>query len=347
MTLTLDEIRQLPKAELHIHLDGCLRPATMVELAKKARVELPVTGVDALAKWMLVDDARDLEDYLKRFEVTIALLQTPEAIERVAYEMVEDAKADGLRYFEVRYCPTLSGRQGLSVEAVVEAQWKGLQRGEKDFGVKSRIINTALRQNSPADSLDLARRSVALKHQGVVGFDIAGGESGRYAKSHAQAFQVAREGYLGVTVHAGEAAGAGSVRQAIFDCGADRIGHGTRLFEDPALEAYVRDRRIPIEINLTSNVQTRAVAGAAAHPVKRYLERGLKVFLNSDSWLMSGTTCSEEYRRATEALGLSRAQVATMMLNSLDAAFLPHPEKMALMGQAASEFELTGFFLST
>ncbi|HEX7918858.1 MAG TPA: adenosine deaminase [Gemmatimonadales bacterium] len=347
MTLTLERLRQLPKAELHIHLDGCLRPATMIELARQAKVTLPVSGVDALAKWMLVDDARDLEDYLKRFEVTIALLQTAEAIERVAYEMVEDAKADGLRYFEVRYCPTLSGRQGLSVEAVVQAQWKGLQRGEKDFGVPSRIINTALRQNAPADSLDLARRSVALKDHGVVGFDIAGGEAGRYAKSHAEAFRVAREGYLGVTVHAGEAAGAGSVRQALFDCGADRIGHGTRLFEDPALEAYVRDRQIPIEINLTSNVQTRAVTGAGAHPVKRYLERGLKVFLNSDSWLMSGTTCSEEYRRATEALGLSQAQLATMMLNSLDAAFLPYPEKAQLKGQAASEFELTGVFLST
>ena len=345
--LTRELLVRLPKAELHVHLDSALRPETMVELARAAKFTLPTTDPDELRKFMVVRDASSLEDYLARFEYTIPLLQTPDGIERVAYEMVEDAKADGLRYFEVRYCPTLSGRQGLSVEAVVAAQWKGLQRGARDFGVKSRIINCALRQNDPAASLDLARRSVALKDQGVVGFDIAGGESGRYAKSHAEAFRVAREGYLGVTVHAGEAAGAGSVKQAIFDCGADRIGHGTRLFEDPALEAYVRDRRIPIEINLTSNVQTRAVTGAAAHPVKRYLERGLKVFLNSDSWLMSGTTCSEEYRRATEALGLSRAQVATMMLNSLDAAFLPHPEKMALMGQAASEFELTGFFLST
>ena len=343
MTLTRDELRRLPKAELHIHLDGCLRPATMVELAKEARVELPVSGTDALAKWMLVDDARDLEDYLKRFEVTIALLQTPEAIERVAYEMVEDAKADGLRYFEVRYCPTLSGRQGLSVEAVIEAQWKGLQRGEKDFGVTSRIINCALRQHDPAASLDLARRSVALKDHGVVGFDIAGGELGRYAKAHAEAFRVAREGYLGVTVHAGEAAGAGSVKQALFDCGADRIGHGTRLFEDPALEAYVRDRRIPIEINLTSNVQTRAVASAGAHPVKRYLEQGLMVFLNSDSWLMSGTSCSEEYWRAYLALDLCKRQLSVMMHNSFASAFLPYPEKTALM--AAAMTELTQFGL--
>jgi len=343
MTLTRDELRQLPKAELHIHLDGCLRPATMIELAREAKVALPTTDVDALARWMLVDDARDLEDYLKRFEVTIALLQTPEAIERVAYEMVADAKSDGLSYFEVRYCPPLSSRGGLSVEEVVRAEWRGLERGRQEFGVPSRIINCALRQNPAAASLDLARRSVALRDQGVVGFDIAGGEAGRPARDHAEAFRIAREGYLGVTVHAGEADGAGSVRQAIFECGADRLGHGTRLFEDPALEAYVRDRRIPIEINLTSNVQTHAVPNAAAHPLKRYLEQGLAVFLNSDSWLMSGTTCTEEYWRASQALGLGRREVGAMMMSSLNAAFLPYPEKQQLIGSAV--LELTQFGL--
>ena len=337
MTLTLEEIRRLPKAELHIHLDGCLRPSTMIELAREAKYALPATDPTSLAQWMLVDDAGDLEDYLRRFEVTIALLQTPESIERVAYEMVEDAKSDGLRYFEVRYCPTLSGRKGLSVEEVVAAQWRGLQRGEKDFGVPSRIINTALRQNDPAASVDLARRSVALREHGVVGFDIAGGESGRHAKSHAEAFRVAREGYLGITVHAGEAAGAGSVKQAVFDCGADRIGHGTRLFEDPALEAYVRDRQIPIEINLTSNVQTRAVSSLAAHPLRGYLDRGHLVMLNSDSWLMSGTTCSREYWLAVTELNVTNRELAGMLGASFRAAFLPYPEKQRLMESTLKE----------
>jgi adenosine deaminase len=344
MTLTREDLRRLPKAELHIHLDGCLRPATMVELARKAKYALPTTDVDALAKWMLVDDARDLEDYLKRFEVTIALLQDAESIERVAYEMVADADADGVRYFEVRYCPTLSTRNGLTVEEVVRAEWRGLQRGMREFSVEARIINTALRQESPAASLDLARRSVALRDQGVVGFDIAGGEAGRPAADHAAAFRAAREGYLGVTVHAGEAWGPDSIRQALFKCGADRLGHGTRLFEDPALEAYVRDRRIPIEINLTSNVQTRAVASATEHPLRRYLDQGLVVFLNSDSWLMSGTTCSEEYWRAREALGLSQYQIATMILNGFDAAFLPYPEKTQLLAVVSAGLESIGFY---
>ena len=337
MTLTPELIRRLPKAELHVHLDGCLRPATMIELARKAKVDLPARSEDALRRWMLVDDARDLEDYLKRFDVTIALLQDPDAIERVAYEMVEDARADGLRYLEVRYCPTLSTRQGLSVEDAVAAEWRGLQRGAQDFGVGVGIINCALRHHDPAESADLARRSVALKHQGVVGFDIAGGEAGRPARAHAEAFRIAREGLLGITVHAGEAAGPESVAQALFDCGADRIGHGTRLGEDPALEAYVRDRRIVVEINLTSNVQTRAVADLAAHPLRGYLDRGLAVMLNSDSWLMSGTTCSQEYWLAHTALGVTRLELNTMIFTSFLGSFQSWPEKQQLMQQVTAE----------
>ena len=339
MTLTPELLRRLPKAELHVHLDGCLRPATMIDLARTARVELPARDPAALAAWMLVDDARDLEDYLKRFEVTIALLQTPEAIERVAYEMVEDARADGLRYLEVRYCPTLSTRQGLSVEEVVRAEWRGLTRGARDFGVQVGIINCALRQLPPADSADLARRSVALRDHGVVGFDIAGGEAGRPARAHAEAFRIAKAGLLGITVHAGEAAGPESVAEALFDCGADRIGHGTRLVEDPALEAYVRDRRIPIEINLTSNVQTRAVPDAAAHPLRGYLDRGLAVSLNSDSWLMSGTTASQEYWRAHTALGCTRAEIDRMILDGFRGAFLPWPAKQSLLADVTSALE--------
>ena len=337
MPLTPEQLRKLPKAELHVHLDGCLRPATMIDLARAAKVDLPARDPDSLRRWMLVDDARDLEDYLRRFEVTIALLQTPEAIERVAYEMVEDAQADGLRYLEVRYCPTLSSRQGLTVEAAVQAEWRGLQRGTRDFGVKTGIINCALRQHDPAESLDLARRSVALRDHGVVGFDIAGGEAGRPAAQHAEAFRIAKAGLLGITVHAGEAAGPESVAQALFDCGADRIGHGTRLGEDPALEAYVRDRRIPIEINLTSNVQTRAVPSASAHPLRGYLARGLAVSLNSDSWLMSGTTCSHEYWLAQTELGATTQDLHKMMMNSFVGAFLPWPEKQELVKSVLPE----------
>ncbi|MFI5234283.1 MAG: adenosine deaminase [Gemmatimonadales bacterium] len=335
--LSPELLRRFPKAELHVHLDGSLRPETMIDLARTAKVELPASAPDALRRHMLVDDAASLDDYLKRFDITITLLQTPEAIERAAYEMVEDARADGLRYLEVRYCPILSTRRGLTIEQAVEAERRGLVRGERDFHVKTGIINCSLRHYDPAVSLDLARRSVALKAHGVVAFDLAGGEAGRPAGAHRAAFDAAAEGCLGITVHAGEAASAESVAQAVHQCHADRIGHGTRLFEDPVLRDYVRDRRIVIETNITSNLQTRAVTRAEDHPVRGYFAAGLAVTLCTDSWLMSGTTLSKEYWIAHRALGFGRPEIERMILHGFEGAFLPWPEKQALLAEVREE----------
>jgi adenosine deaminase len=335
--LSRELIRRLPKAELHVHLDGSLRPQTMIELARAAGVELPSADPEALRRHMLVDDARNLEDYLRRFDITIALLQDPGAIERVAYEMVEDARADGLRYLEVRYCPILSTRGGLSIEEAVAAEQRGLLRGARDFGVRTGIINCSLRHYAPDVSLDLARRSAALKGQGVVGFDLAGGEAGRPPGVHGAAFDAARAGGLGITVHAGEAAGAESIAEAVHRCHADRIGHGTRLHEDPALRDELRDRRILIETNITSNLQTHAVARAEEHPVRGYVAAGLAVTLCTDSWLMSGTSLTNEYWIAHTALGLGRAELERMILHGFDGAFLPWPEKQALLAEVREE----------
>ena len=203
--LTPELIARLPKAELHTHLDAALRPETMIELARATRFELPVWEPSALRRFMQVTDAADLEDYLRRFEYTIPLLQSAEAIERVSYEMVEDAARDNLRYLEVRYCPWLSRRQGLSMERALEAELAGLSRGERDFGVVTRVINCSLRHYDPAISLDIARLSVAYRDRGVVAFDLAGGEAGRPCEQHRAAFDLALEGRLGITVHAGEA----------------------------------------------------------------------------------------------------------------------------------------------
>ncbi|HEX6408563.1 MAG TPA: adenosine deaminase, partial [Gemmatimonadales bacterium] len=263
--LTRELIGRLPKAELHTHLDSALRPDTMVELARAAKFELPTTEPDALRRFMLVDDAGSLEDYLARFEYTIPLLQTPEGIERVSYEMVEDAARDGLRYLEVRYCPKLSTRGGLTMEQALDAELLGLARGERDFGVVTRVINCSLRHYSPEVSVAIARLSVAYRDRGVVAFDLAGGESGRPPGRHQAAFDLAQQGYLGITVHAGEAAGPESVAEAIALCHANRIGHGTRIGDSQALMEYIRDRQIPVEINITSNIQTRAVPSASAH----------------------------------------------------------------------------------
>lgn len=335
--LTRELLRRLPKAELHVHLDSALRPATMVELAREAGFALPTTDPDALRDFMLVRNAASLEDYLKRFEYTIPLLQTPEAIERVAYEMVEDAARDGLRYLEVRYCPRLSTRGGLAMEAALEAELRGLARGENDFGVVTRVINCSLRHYAPEVSVAIARLSVAYRDQGVVAFDLAGGEAGRPPGVHQAAFDIAADGNLAITIHAGEAAGAPSIAEALHHCHADRIGHGTRLYEDPGLRDYVRDHRIPIEINITSNVQTRAVRRAADHPVRGYLDAGLVVTLCTDGWLMNGVTLSDEYWLAHTELGFTRAEIDRCILDGFASAFLPWPERHAMLTRVAEE----------
>lgn len=334
---TRELIAQLPKAELHTHLDSSLRPETMLELARESGFALPTSSPDALRRFMVVDDAASLEDYLQRFDYTIPLLQTPEAIERVSYEMVEDAARDNIRYLEVRYCPRLSTRRGLSMAEALEAELAGLRRGERDFGVVARVINCSLRHYDPAVSLEIARLSVAFRDRGVVAFDLAGGEAGRPPGVHKAAFDLAAEGLIGITVHAGEAAGAASIEEALHQCHADRIGHGTRLHEDPRLQDYVRDRRILIETNITSNVQTRAVARAAEHPVRGYFDAGVAVTLCTDGWLMCGVTLTDEYWLAHTQLGFTREEIDTMILNGFAGAYLPWPERNALVERARAE----------
>jgi adenosine deaminase len=335
--LTRELIARLPKAELHVHLDGSLRPATLIELARDAGVVLPVTDPAGLARFMVPTKARNLEDYLARFELTIAVLQTPEAIERAAYEMVADAARDNLRYLEVRWCPLLGTERGLSLDDATAAELRGFARGEREFGVVTRAIHCSLRHYAPAVSEQIARNAVAWRDRGVVGFDLAGGEHGRPPGPHARAFAIAAEGGLGLTVHAGEAAGAASVREAVHLCRANRIGHGTRLFEDPELQDYLRDRRIPVEINLTSNLLTRAVARAEEHPLRRYLDAGLVVTLCTDGWLMSGVNLTDEYWKAHTALGVTREEIDRMIVDGFTAGFLPWPERRALVDRARAE----------
>lgn len=334
-----DRFLRLPKAELHVHLDGSLRPATLLELAAAAGRELPASDAGRLRQYMRVEDARDLAEYLARFALTIQVLQTPEALERVAYEMVQDAAADGVRYLEVRYCPALSRDRGLTLDQVIAAERRGLLRGERETGIRSAIINCTLRHLDPAVSEEIADASVRNRHQGVVGFDIAGGEASHTALPHRHACMIARRGGLGVTVHAGEAAGPDSVAEAIFECHADRIGHGTRLIEDPALTAYVRDRQIPVEMCLTSNRQTHAIPELAAHPLRRLLDQGLAVTLSTDNWLMSDVTLSGEYALATDQFGLTAGEIRRLVVNAVSAAFLPLPERRALAGEIVAALD--------
>jgi adenosine deaminase len=309
----------------------------MLELARHAGFELPARDPDSLRQHMVVRDAANLEDYLRRFELTVPLLQTPEAIERVAYEMVEDAARDNIRYLEVRYCPWLSRRRGMTQEAVLEAELRGLARGEREFGVVTRVINCSLRHYSPEVSLEIARVSVAFRERGVVAFDLAGGEAGRPPGVHQAAFDLAARGGLGITVHAGEAAGSESIAEAVHRCHATRIGHGTRLYEDRALLGYIRDHRILLEINITSNISTRAVPGAAAHPVRQYYDAGLRVTLCTDGWLMTGVSLSDEYWLSHTQLGFTREEIDGMILEGFAGSFLPEPDRGALYARVRDE----------
>lgn len=327
-------LRRLPKAELHCHLDGSVRPATLLELAREYGVEMPVPTATQLGDYMIVRDARNLEDYLARFEVTLSVMQHADALERIAYELAEDAHGDGVMYLEVRFSPVLNIRAGLEMHDVVEAVTRGLARAERAHGIVSRVIICALRHLDPGVSLELARLAVAQETSGVVGFDLAGGEQGHPAARHVGAFDYARSHDLACTCHAGEGDGAASIRDAIHTCGAHRVGHGTRLLEDRALMEFVNDRRIPIEICLTSNVQTRAAASYETHPVRQYFDAGIHVVLNTDNRLMSGTTLTDEYHHAASSLGFTLPQLARIALNGFESAFLPLRDRQTLLERA-------------
>ena len=330
-------LRRLPKAELHCHLDGSVRPETLIELGREYKQPMPRDDAAALREYMRVDDARSLEDYLARFDVTLSVMQTSEALERIAYELSMDAAADGVRYIEVRYSPVLNVRGGLELGEAVEAPLRGLERAERDGGAMARVIVTGLRHMTADVSLELAKLAVGYRHRGVVGFDLAGGELGNPAHVHAAAFAYAREHDLACTCHAGEGADASYVRDAVHVCGANRIGHATRLFEDESLTQYVNDRRIALEICLTSNVQTHAVESYQEHPLRMYYDRGMNVVLNTDNRLMSGTTLTDEYLRAATTLGFTFDELAEIAMNGFASAFIPWEERERLIAGARAD----------
>ncbi len=336
--LSKDVLRRWPKAELHVHLDGCLRPQTMLELARDQGVRLPADTPEALAATLSVKGAHNLEEYLTKYQYTLAVMQTPQALERIAYEFVVDVAAERVRYVEVRYSPLLH-RPALTLAQAIEAPLRGIKRAEAETGTKVALITCAIRTRPPAESLELARAAAEYRSAGVVAFDLAGAERGHPAREHRVAFEYAVAHGMACTCHAGEGDGPHSIHEALHICGAQRIGHGTHLGEDPALLAEVVERKIPLEMCLTSNLHTHTVAAVADHPFKRYLERGVVVTLNTDGRLMDGITLTDEYYLAHTALGLTKDELARVTLNACESAFLPDYEKVALLSRVQSELE--------
>jgi adenosine deaminase len=338
MKLDRKLLQSLPKVLLHEHLDGVLRPQTVIELAKDVSyMELPTTDPQALAKWFHQGaNQGSLAKYLQGFSHTIAVMQTEEALERVAYEQAEDLSKDGVAYFETRFAPIFHTRKGLTHQQVVSSVLRGLERGRKDFGIASGLIICAMRNMDV--SLEMAELAVDFRERGVVGFDLAGEEGGYPPKKHVDAFHYIQRENFNITIHAGEGYGKESIWQAIQYCGAHRIGHGTRLIDDIAvvdgravklgdLAQYVLDKRIPLEICLISNVHTGATPSLAEHPFKILYEEKFRVTLNTDNRLMSSTSMTREFEAAAETFGLSMDDFEKITINAMKSAFLPYKQR--------------------
>jgi len=336
--VTLEFLQQLPKAELHCHLDGSVRVETVLDLAEKQKITLPANDAEALRRVLVVgEDCRSLEDYLKAFEITLSVMQDAESLERIAYELVQDAAAENIRYLEVRYSPILHTRRGLRLTHIVDAVNDGLKRGERDFNVVTGVIICGMRNINPDISYHLAELAVAYKNRGVVAFDLAGAETDYPAKKHREAFALILRNNINCTLHAGESYGPESIHQALHYCGAHRIGHGTRLKEDGDLLNYVNDHRIPLEICLTSNVQTRAAKSFSDHPLRFYYDYGLRTTINTDNRLMSDTTVSRELYRAHLHLGFAMDELVDLIIFGFKSAFLPYRTKVKMLGRVYDE----------
>jgi adenosine deaminase len=340
LKLSLDTIRRLPKAELHCHLDGSLRPRTVLELAHEQGVKLPTTHLGELTRLLQAGKrTRNLADYLKIFDYTLAVMQHKDALYRTAFELVEDCAAETVRHLEVRYSPILHRKKRLSFEDIVDPVIAGLRDAGVKYGISTGVIICGIRSMAPKVSMALAELAVAYKGRGVLAFDLAGQEKDYPAKAHREAFQLILEHNINSTVHGGEAFGAQSIAQALHYCGAHRIGHGTRLLEDPDLLRYVRDHRVPLEMCLSSNLQTRAVRSLREHPCGDYFRQGLRVTLNTDNRLMSATTITEEIGLATRAFRFSPYEVKRIILNGFKSAFMPYPQKARMLREVNLEID--------
>ncbi len=341
-----DLVRRAPKVLLHDHLDGGLRPSTIVEIAAEIGHELPTTDADALGTWFVeACDSGSLPRYLETFDHTVAVMQREQDLRRVARECVEDLAADGVVYAEVRYAPEQHVAAGLSLQEVVDAVREGFAEGQEAAqaagnGIVVRQLLTAMRHQ--ARSREIAELAVANRDRGVVGFDIAGAEAGYPPTRHLDAFEFLQRENAHFTIHAGEAFGLPSIWQAIQWCGADRLGHGVRIIDDVTagvggavklgrLAAYVRDMRIPLELCPTSNLQTGAAASIAEHPIGLLTELRFRVTVNTDNRLMSGTSMSLEMQKLVDAFGYDAADLRWFTVNAMKSAFLPFDERLALI----------------
>jgi adenosine deaminase len=339
MEIPHELIHKLPKTDLHVHLDGSLRPDTLLELGRQNGVQLPFSTPEEVRAYMQQHAGTDLKQYLSVFETLLSVLQTREALHRVAFELAEDAARENVRYIEVRFSPILHEHDGLTWPEIVEAVLEGLRKAEERYVIGTGVIICGIRTISPEMSLQLADLTVSFKGKGVVGFDLAGAEKAYPAKDHKEAFYTIRNNNISGTIHAGEEFGPPSIHQALHYCGAHRIGHGTRLWIDQELMDYVNDHRIPLEICLTSNIRCGTTATIADHPFRLFFDAGLRVTLNTDNRLVSDTTMIRELDLACRTFHLDTYDLRKILINGFKSAFLPHREKVKILSGAIDEMD--------
>jgi len=331
-------IRQMPKSDLHCHLDGSLRIQTIIDLARKQNVELPTSDSRSLKKILQPGlRCKSLVEYLRPFDITLSVLQEADALSRVAFELAEDAARENIWLLEVRYSPVLHTKKDLQLTEIVDAVLDGLRRAEKKYHIRTGVIICGMRNINPETSYQLADLAMAYKNKGVVAFDLAGAEENYPAKHHREAFYLILNNNINCTAHAGEAFGPESIHQAIHYCGAHRIGHGTRLLEDADLLNYVNDHRIPMEVCLTSNVQTKAANSFKNHPLKFYYDYGLRVTINTDNRLISQTTMTKELHLAAKYADWNMNDLKTVIVSGFKSAFMPMREKAIMLNMVNAE----------
>ena len=340
---TLDQVRRAPKVLLHDHLDGGLRPTTVIELAREAGHTLPTTDPGELARWFTEGAFRhDLILYLETFEHTTGVMQTKDALQRVAAECAEDLADDGVVYAEVRFAPEQHIQGGLTLDEVVEAVLEGFRLGSAGRGITIGTLATAMRH--AANSSEIAELALRHRDAGVVGFDIAGSEAGNPPTRHLAAFQEIAKANSHITIHAGEAFGLPSIWEALQLCGAERLGHGVRIVDDITVDAageprlgrlaaYVRDKRVPLEMCPSSNVQTGAAPSIAEHPIRLLHDLRFRVTVNTDNRLMSGTSMSQEFALLCDAFGYGYEDMQWFTVNAMKSAFIPFDERLSIINE--------------
>ena len=336
----LEILNKLPKIDLHCHLSGSIRPETMLEIAQKENIKIPSTNLDIFKTYVQVPmDCRSLKEYLSRFDITLKVMQRQEYLYRITDELLEDMQKQNVKYIEIRFAPFFHLNETMNFEEAVEAVLRAMEEGKKKYGVLSNLLLICMRHHPVEKSLQIVERGRAYIGKGVVGIDLAGNEHDFPPEIHSIAFRLAREYGLHRTVHAGETGIPQNIITAVEELYAERIGHGVHAFMDEHIIKYVQNNRIPLELCISSNVQTKAVNSYEEHPIKNYLEQGIIVTANTDNTTVSNTTLAQEYEILIEKQGFSIKDIQKIILNAVEVCFLLDEEKQRLKQVYIEEFK--------